>query len=216
MKKFLRLAALVAVLTIALAAYSLSQSGEGTAETKSKVTAEIGKAAPNFKLTGSDGKEYSLADYKGKWVVLEWTNFLCPFVRKHYDSKNMQKLQLAYTKREVAWFSICSSAPGKQGFYSGEELTGKVKSEGSNATAYLVDADGTVGKTYGAKTTPHMFIINPRGVLVYAGAIDDKPSVRLADIEGAANFVTLALEAGLAKKEIVVSSTVSYGCSVKY
>jgi len=216
MKKLLGLAATVAALTIAFVTYSLSQSDESKKVTEPKVTAEIGKAAPNFKLTGSDGKEYSLADYKGKWVVMEWTNLQCPFVRKHYDTKNMQNLQQAYTKKKVAWFSICSSAPGKQGFFSGKELTAKVKSENSSATAYLVDADGRVGKTYGAKTTPHMFIINPKGVLVYAGAIDDKPSVKIADIEGAANFVTAALESGLAKKEIVVSSTVSYGCSVKY
>ncbi|MCH7948068.1 MAG: hypothetical protein IIC66_09760 [candidate division Zixibacteria bacterium] len=128
----------------------------------------------------------------------------------------MQTLQQNYTKKEVVWLSICSSAPGKQGNFSGDELTAKIKEVSSSSTAYLIDGDGKVGHTYGAKTTPHMFIIDPKGVLVYAGAIDDKPSVKLEDVKGATNFVAAALDAGLAKKVIKVSSTVSYGCSVKY
>ena len=215
MKKHLGMAALVALLSLALAVYTLSQ-GSKDAKLEVATTAEIGKPAPNFKLTSSIGKEHSLSDYKGKWVVLEWINLQCPFVRKHYDSKNMQTLQEVYTKKEVVWLSICSSAPGKQGNFSGEELTAKIKEVGTNSSSYLVDGDGKVGHSYGAKTTPHMFIINPKGVLVYAGAIDDKASTKVADVTGAANFVSAALDAGLTQKEIKVSSTVPYGCSVKY
>lgn len=215
MKKFLGMAALAAMLSLVFAVFALSQDSK---EKKVEVTmtAEISKPAPNFKLTSAIGKEHSLSDYKGQWVVLEWVNLQCPFVLKHYNSKNMQTLQQTYTKKEVVWLSICSSAPGKQGNFSGDELIAKIKEVSSNSTAYLIDGDGKVGHTYGAKTTPHMFIINPKGVLVYAGAIDDKASTKVEDVKGAANFVVAALDAGLAKKEIKVSSTVSYGCSVKY
>lgn len=215
MKKFLGMAALAAMLSLVFAVFALSQDSK---EKKVEVTmtAEISKPAPNFKLTSAIGKEHSMSDYKGQWVVLEWVNLQCPFVLKHYNSKNMQTLQQTYTKKEVVWLSICSSAPGKQGNFSGDELIAKIKEVSSNSTAYLIDGDGKVGHTYGAKTTPHMFIINPKGVLVYAGAIDDKASTKVEDVKGAANFVVAALDAGLAKKEIKVSSTVSYGCSVKY
>jgi len=215
MKKFLGMAALAAMLSLVFAVFASSQDSK---EKKVEVTmtAEISKPAPNFKLTSAIGKEHSLSDYKGQWVVLEWVNLQCPFVLKHYNSKNMQTLQQTYTKKEVVWLSICSSAPGKQGNFSGDELIAKIKEVSSNSTAYLIDGDGKVGHTYGAKTTPHMFIINPKGVLVYAGAIDDKASTKVEDVKGAANFVVAALDAGLAKKEIKVSSTVSYGCSVKY
>lgn len=215
MKRHLGIAALVALLSLALAVYTLSQDSRD-AKVEVITIAEIGKPAPNFKLASAGGKEYSLSDYKGKWVVLEWINLQCPFVRKHYDSKNMQTLQQAYAKKEVVWLSICSSAPGKQGNFSGEELTAKIKEVGSNFAAYLIDGNGKVGHIYGAKTTPHMFIINPKGVLVYAGAIDDKPSTKVEDVKGAANFVSAALDAGLSQKEIKVSNTVSYGCNVKY
>lgn len=215
MKKFLGIAALTAMLSLVFVVFTLSQ---GSKEEKVEVTttAAIGKPAPDFKLTSAIGKEHSLSDYKGQWVVLEWINLQCPFVLKHYNSKNMQTLQQTYAKKEVVWLSICSSAPGKQGNFSGDELTAQIKEISSNSTAYLIDGDGKVGRSYGAKTTPQMFIINPEGVLVYAGAIDDKPSTKLEDVKGAANFVVAALDAGLAKKEIKVSSTVSYGCSVKY
>ena len=215
MKKFFGIAALAAMLSLVFTVFVLSQDSKEE-KVEVTITAKIGQPAPNFKLSSATGKEHSLSDYKGKWVVLEWINLQCPFVLKHYNSKNMQTLQQTYTKKEVVWLSICSSAPGKQGNFSGDELTAKIKEVSSSSTAYLIDGDGKVGHTYGAKTTPHMFIIDPKGVLVYAGAIDDKPSVKLEDVKGATNFVAAALDAGLAKKVIKVSSTVSYGCSVKY
>ena len=215
MKKFFGIAALAAMLSLVFTVFVLSQDSKEE-KVEVTITAKIGQPAPNFKLSSATGKEHSLSDYKGKWVVLEWINLQCPFVLKHYKSENMQTLQQNYTKKEVVWLSICSSAPGKQGNFSGDELTAKIKEVSSSSTAYLIDGDGKVGHTYGAKTTPHMFIIDPKGVLVYAGAIDDKPSVKLEDVKGATNFVAAALDAGLAKKVIKVSSTVSYGCSVKY
>ncbi len=178
--------------------------------------ARVDQSAPDFSLMDSHGKKHSLSDFKGKWVVLEWVNFGCPFVRKHYDSKNMQSLQKAYTGKDVVWLSICSSAPGKQGYYEGEELTSQIKEEGSYATAYLIDAEGTVGKMYEAKTTPHMYIVNPEGVLVYAGGIDNIASSNKDDVAKANNYVKEALDSGLAGKEVAVKASKSYGCSVKY
>lgn len=179
-------------------------------------SAKVDQPAPGFSLMDSNGKKHSLSDFKGKWVVLEWVNFGCPFVRKHYDSNNMQNLQKAYTDRGIVWLSICSSASGKQGHYEGEELTSQIKEEGSHATAYLIDEEGTVGKMYEAKTTPHMFIVNPEGVLVYAGGIDNIASSDKDDIKNATNYVKETLDAGLAGKEIAVKGSKPYGCSVKY
>lgn len=176
----------------------------------------VGKPAPGFTLTDSNGKTHSLSDFKGKFVVLEWVNFDCPFVRKHYASGNMQELQKTYTGKGVVWLSICSSAPGKQGHFAGSELTDRIKEERAVPTAYLVDDDGTVGKRYEAKTTPHMFVISPEGTLLYAGAIDDTPSTDRDAIATAKNYVRSALDASLAGKPVAVSSTKSYGCSVKY
>jgi len=178
--------------------------------------AKINEAAPDFKLTDSKGKIHSLSNYKGKWVVMEWVNFDCPFVRKHYDSGNMQSLQKKYLEKDVIWLSICSSADGKQGFFAGSELNDKLKEEKIANTAYLIDDEGSVGKLYGAKTTPHMFIIDPKGLLVYAGGIDDKKSTKVKDIEGAKNYVAMNLDAGLAGKPLPVRTSPSYGCSVKY
>lgn len=184
------------------------------AENDKKAT--VGEMAPDFTLTDAHGKTHTLSDYKGKFVVLEWVNFGCPFVVKHYGSENMQKLQKNYTGKDVVWLSICSSAPGKQGYYEGEELLKAIKEHNVNSSAYLVDADGTVGKMYEAKTTPNMYVINPDGKLVYAGAIDDKPSVNPDDIKGSLNYVTNALDNSMAGKEIDIKTTQPYGCSVKY
>lgn len=178
--------------------------------------AAIDEKAPDFSLAGIDGKTYSLADYKGKYVVLEWNNFDCPFVKKFYGSGKMQSLQKEYTEKGVAWLTICSSAEGKQGYYDVETLTTMNADRKTSPTAYLRDADGTVGKMYGAKTTPHIFIINPDGVLIYAGAIDDKPGPDPATIESANNYVVTTLGNAMAGKPIAVKSTESYGCSVKY
>ena len=147
----------------------LAFSGQASASDGAKIDAP----APDFKLQDSKGKSHSLSDFRGKWVVLEWVNFDCPFVRKHYRSGNMPALQAEYTGKDVVWLSICSSAPGRQGYFEGKELLDRIALEKSAATAYLIDTDGKVGQLYGAKTTPHMYVINPEGTLVYAGGIDN-------------------------------------------
>lgn len=177
---------------------------------------EVGQPAPAFTLTDSNGQSHNLADFKGKFVVLEWLNHGCPFVKKHYDSNNMQKLQKEYTSKDVVWLSIVSSAPGKQGHMSPAETNAAKAEKGSAATAVLLDEDGTVGQLYGAKVTPELYVINPEGNLIYAGAIDDKKSVDPADVEGAANYVKRALDEALAGQPVSTPRTEPYGCSVKY
>jgi len=178
--------------------------------------AKLDESAPDFKLTDSNGSEHSLSDFAGKIVVLEWINFDCPFVKKHYDSKNMQSLQKKYTEKDVIWLAICSSSKGKQGNFSIEEINERSKNHGAKFTAYLIDEDGTVGKMYGAKTTPHMYIIDKNGMLVYAGGIDDKASTDVDDIEAAKNYVSSALDELLEGSKVSVQSSTPYGCSVKY
>jgi peroxiredoxin len=180
------------------------------------VAASVGKPAPTFTLTDSKGKPHNLADLKGKTVVLEWVNYDCPFVKKHYNSKNMQKLQKEYTAKGVIWLSINSSAAGKQGNFTAEEINTRMKSEGAIPSAYLIDTDGKVGRMYGAKTTPHMFIIDKEGTLVYAGAIDNTPSADPEDVAGAKNLVKTALDEVLAGKTVSTPTSTPYGCSVKY
>ena len=213
-------------ITVALAALVLlvgcsaeadkSESDKIDATPAAATTAMVGQAAPNFTLADATGQEHSLADFKGKYVVLEWVNFDCPFVKKHYGAGNMQALQAEYTGKDVVWLSICSSAPGKQGHFDGSSLTDRIAAEKSAATAYLIDSNGAVGRLYDAKTTPHMYVINPKGMLVYAGAIDDKPSTKPEDIPGAMNYVKATLDAAMGGKEVEFASTKSYGCSVKY
>lgn len=176
----------------------------------------IGETAPDFTLPDSNGNTRSLSDYRGKIVVLEWLNHGCPFVQKHYNSGNMQKLQKAYTSKGIVWFSIISSAPGKQGYMTPEEATKAVQQKKAAPTAVLLDPEGTVGKLYGAKTTPHMFIIDSDGVLVYNGGIDDIRSTNPADIDKAKNYVQMALDELLSGKEVTVKTSQPYGCSVKY
>jgi peroxiredoxin len=178
--------------------------------------AGVDSVAPLFTLKDAQGATHSLADYRGKYVILEWVNFGCPFVGKHYGSGSMQELQRTMTAGGTAWLSICSSAPGKQGFYEGEGLKEKLKEEHASPTAYLVDADGTVGKLYGAKTTPHMFIINPQGVLIYEGGIDNIASTDRDDIAKATNYVKEVMTAAWDGKPLPFKTTRSYGCSVKY
>jgi peroxiredoxin len=179
-------------------------------------SAKVDAPAPPFTLSDQNGSTHSLSDFKGKTVVLEWVNFDCPFVRKHYNSGNMQKLQKEYTAKGVVWLSVCSSAPGKQGYFKGDELKQRLGKEKAAPTAYLIDAEGNVGKAYGARTTPHMFVINKDGVLVYAGAIDDIASTDVDDIGKAKNDVAASLDAVMAGKPVEVKSSKSYGCGVKY
>ena len=175
-----------------------------------------GAMAPDFTLTDAAGKSHTLSSYKGKWVVLEWVNYDCPFVKKHYGSGNMQKLQKAALDKGAVWLSINSSAPGKQGHFEGAALTKRIAEAKAVPAAYLIDADGKVGKEYKAKTTPAMFVIGPDGKVVYAGAIDDKASTDEEDVATAKNYVTAALDAGMAGKVVQTASTQSYGCGVKY
>ena len=177
---------------------------------------EVGKRAPDFTLKDLSGEKHELSDLKGKFVVLEWVNFGCPFVRKHYGSENMQKLQKEFVEKGVVWLSICSSAPGKQGNETPDAAKSGFAQFGSGATAYLVDGDGKVGRLYNAKTTPEMYVVNPEGVLIYAGAIDDKPTPDPSTVAGSNNYVKAALNEATSGKTVSVPSTKPYGCSVKY
>jgi peroxiredoxin len=178
--------------------------------------ARVGDAAPNFTATDTNGQSHKLSDYAGKFVVLEWHNRGCPYTQKHYNSGNMEKLQREWTARGVVWLTIISSAPGKQGYVTAEDENAYVKQVNASPTAVLLDPTGTVGHLYDAKTTPHMFIISPQGVLIYNGAIDDKPTPDPSDISGAKNYVSLALTEALAGKSVTTPTTRPYGCSVKY
>lgn len=174
---------------------------------------EIGGKAPGFTLTDSKGKAVSLSDYKGKTVVLEWTNPNCPFVQRQYRDKLMTGLQAEYTKKGVAWLLINSTNKGHGDYKSGEALEATYASWGASQTAIVMDPDGKAGKAYDAKTTPHMFVIDKAGNLVYQGAIDDDPRGSNASRQG---YVKNALDALMSDKEIVTTTTKPYGCSVKY
>ena len=178
--------------------------------------AVIGNPAPAFTLTDANGKAHSLEDYAGKWVVLEWVNYDCPFVKKHYNSGNMQSLQRDYTGKGVVWLSVNSSAVGKQGNFAPAEIASRSTQHKAAFSAYLLDPTGAAGKAYGARTTPHMYIVDPKGNLVYAGGIDDRPTTDVADIDGARNHVRAALDEAMAGKPVSVATSTPYGCSVKY
>ena len=179
-------------------------------------TAKIGQPAPAFELVDSTGKTRSLADFAGKTVVLEWTNHKCPFVKKHYGAKNMQAQQRDATADNVVWLTVNSSAPGEQGHVDGADAE-KIRGEARAVqTAYLLDPEGSAGRAYGAKTTPHMYVIDPKGVLRYAGAIDSIPSADTDDIAKATQYVPQALAELAAGKPVSVTLTRPYGCSVKY
>ena len=176
----------------------------------------VGALAPDFSLTDAGGKTQSLSQYKGKYVVLEWFNPDCPFVKKHYGGGNMQKLQAEYTGKGVVWLTIDSSAPGFEGSLTAEQATKVVAEQKLKSTALLLDLDGKAGKAYGARNTPHMFVVSPEGKIVNEGAIDSKASPYPDDISGATNYVKVALDESMAGKPVSQSSTRPYGCSVKY
>ena len=178
--------------------------------------ARVNAAAPDFTSRDTTGAVWRLSALRGQYVVLEWFNHDCPFVRKHYNSGNMQALQRTYTDRGVVWLSINSSAPGKQGYVLAAQANALMEEKGASPTAVLLDPEGTIGRLYGAKTTPHLFIINPDGMLLYAGAIDDRPSTNPGDIPQSTNYVRQALDAAMAGQPVAMSATKSYGCSVKY
>jgi len=176
----------------------------------------IGSPAPAFTLTDTRGKQHNLADFKGKYVVLEWVNLGCPFVRKHYESGNMQATQKKAVEKGVVWLSVCSSAKWKQGHLSAAGWNEEIANRKMASTAVLIDESGEVGRTYGAKTTPHMYVVNPDGVLIYKGAIDDKPTTNKDTIPVAKNYVLAALDESMGGKPVSTASTTPYGCSVKY
>jgi len=177
---------------------------------------KIGESAPDFTLLDSNEQQRSLSEFTGKYIVLEWFNPECPFVRKHYDSGNMQGLQEKYTAEDIVWLSIDSSADGNQGYLTSEDARLFIEEKNVSSTAVLLDPQGEVGRLYGAKTTPHMFIIDPQGKLVYQGAIDDVSSTDADDIPDAKNYVSETLDLALAGGSVIGFATKSYGCSVKY
>src|SRR5215471_20839802 len=159
---------------------------------------KVGEPAPDFKATDSNGQVHQLSGYRGKYVVLEWHNNGCPYTRKHYESGNMQRLQKDWASKGVIWFTVISSAPGEQGYVTAQQENDYLKQMNAAPTAALLDPRGDLGRLYSAKTTPHMFIINPAGILIYDGAIDNKPTTEESDIAGAQNYVTAALQESMA------------------
>ena len=178
--------------------------------------AKVGEAAPAFTIAATTGMDVSLADQRGKIVVLEWTNHDCPYVRKHYESGNMQSLQKEITAQGVVWLTLISSSPGTQGYVTAKQADELTMSRKASPTAVLLDPTGVVGKSYRATNTPHMYLIDKAGLLVYAGAIDDRPTTRRADIQGAHNYVRAALEDMTAGRAVQAPVTRAYGCTVKY
>lgn len=198
------------ILALAIALPIAFTAGTGQAEPR------IGDPAPVFSGVDSNGKTQTLSDLKGKTVILEWTNHLCPFVGKHYGAGNMQALQKDATKDGIVWLSVISSAPGLQGHVAAEKANALTSERDAAPSAIILDEKGEIGKAYNARTTPHMYIINPEGTLVYKGAIDDTPSANPGDIPKSRNYVRDALAALNAGKQPDPSSTRAYGCSVKY
>lgn len=182
----------------------------------SSFAVKVGDPAPDFTGTDSNGKTQSLSEYRGKYVVLEWSNRDCPFTRKHYESGNMQSLQKEWTAKGVVWLTILSSAPGQQGYVTASEENAQVAKVHAAPTAAILDPKGTIGHEYDAKTTPNMFVINPAGKLIYAGAIDDHPTPEVSDIKVSKNYVSEALRQAMAGGVVATSYTRPYGCSVKY
>jgi peroxiredoxin len=207
-KRFIRPITSLSITILALAAITAFRGSGGPAV--------VGTPAPAFTLVDTYGRTYQLSELRGKYVVLEWLNHGCPFIRKHYNSGNMQRLQKEYTTKGVVWLSVISSAPGKEGYTTAEQANALTAEKGGAATAVLFDTDGTVGHAYGARTTPHMFVIDPEGVLIYNGAIDNRRSADVADIEGAQNYVAAALDEAMSGRPVTIATTQPYGCSVKY
>ena len=177
---------------------------------------KVGEPAPGFTSIDNTGKTHSLEGLKGKYVVLEWHNQGCPYVAKHYNSGNMQKLQREWTGKGVAWLTVISSARGQQGHVTGEASQQYVRQQKAAPTAVLLDESGEIGRKYGAKTSPQMVVINPDGIVIYNGAIDDKPTTDLADVQGAKNYVSAALSDAMAGRPVAVATSQPYGCGIKY
>ena len=179
-------------------------------------TPEIGQPAPTFALPDTHGTDHALDQYRGQWVVLEWLNYGCPYVQKHYRTENIPSQQAKWRERGVVWLNIVSSAPGKQGYYEAAAMDALSEQWGNRAAAVLLDPEGKVGRLYAAKTTPHMFVIDPDGTLVYMGGIDDVPTARDQDLERATQLVDQALTEAMAGAPVSVPTSQPYGCTVKY
>lgn len=176
----------------------------------------VGDTAPDFTGTDTHGQTHKLSEYKGKFVVLEWTNNGCPYTQKHYASGNMQALQKQWTGKGVVWLTVLSSAPGEQGYMTASQENAYIGKVHADPTAALLDPQGTIGHLYAAKTTPHMFVIDPSGKLIYDGAIDDHPTTDVSDIPTSKNYVSAALTEAMAGQAVATTYTRPYGCSVKY
>lgn len=207
---------LIKSLTLIIAVTLMIMPLSATAFSKAEKQSVLGQAAPDFTLTDTNGVSHRLSDYLGNIVVLEWTNHQCPYVMKHYDSGNMQTLQKEATEDGVIWLSVASSALGKQGYTTDVEANKIIRQVGANASDRLLDPTGEIGHLYGAKTTPHMFVINAEGTLVYEGAIDDNPSHKPETIENAENYVRSALADIKAGTPVKTPQSKPYGCAVKY
>ena len=188
----------------------------GSRDASAAVQAKVGEPAPAFTALATSGSPVSLASYKGKIVVLEWTNHECPYVRKHYETGNMQALQRETTAQGVVWLTLISSAKGEQGYVTAGQADELTTSRKAAPTAVLLDEPGVVGRMYGATNTPHMYVVDKAGTLIYAGAIDDRPTTRRADVPGASNYVRAALESVSAGQPVKTPITRAYGCTVKY
>lgn len=207
-------AALILMLT-GTAARADSREANRNAERVAS-SASIGQPAPDFMATDSKGVSHKLSDLKGKIVVLEWTNPQCPYVRKFYDAHAMQKLQKDAAAKGVVWFTVASSAKGREGFQENDAANRQIERDGSVEAARLMDPTGTMGHLYGATSTPHIFVIDAQGVLAYNGAVDDQPSTNPSSLDGAKNYVAAAIDDLSAGKKVETPSSKPYGCSVKY
>jgi glutathione peroxidase-family protein len=228
MKKYLFLIAALGLVAVFAACSSGSEEGQVEAKVEGKIEtpdslaqiekshAVVGDLAPNFDLYDSRGKRVTLGDYKGKYIVLEWTDFECPYVQKHYSSGNMQQLQKNYRAKGVIWLTICSSPPGAEGYLTGKVLGDMLNKMKWDGTAYLIDKDVKTAKLYEVSTTPEMYVINPQGILIYAGAIDNKPTTHVKDIPYAKNYVAQALDAAQLGNQVQTQITPPYGCPVQY
>ncbi|MCC7046034.1 MAG: redoxin domain-containing protein [Alphaproteobacteria bacterium] len=188
----------------------LAFAGAAMAEVK------VGAPAPDFKATDSNGKTVALSEFKGRTVVMEWTNNGCPYVKKHYGAGNMQALQKKYTGEGVVWLTVASSPQGEQGYVTAAEANSDTKTRGAAPTAVLLDSKSNIARLYEARNTPLMVVVDAKGQVAYLGAIDDKPTANPADIPGAKNYVAQALDEIKAGKPVSVASTKAYGCYVKY
>jgi hypothetical protein len=200
---------------VAAGAIAVLAGGIGVGET-AVASPRVGEPAPAFTGTDSHGNTRSLSDFRGETVVLEWTNRDCPYVRKHYDTGNMQALQKKVAADGIVWLSVISSAPGKQGHATPDLANSVAAEQGAGPTAIILDPEGTIGRAYDARTTPHMYVIDGEGTLVYMGGIDDRPTASRADVEGAENYVLAALADVAAGRPVQTPTSRPYGCSVKY